>query len=392
MAKPLLPHIGVLAFVPDDWGPHWESRHHMMSRLAAYFNVVWLEPSHGWRDSIRILVRRGRLEPEPPEGLHVHRPDPWLPRFYRTAWLDHLARDARLRNARKRLASLGCSKLVLHIWRPDFLFALETIPADFTLYHVDDEYSFSDVEPSPKNEAILLERADQVIVHSTALLQKKGGINPHTALIPNGVDFAEYAIPHSQPPDIARIPPPRIGYSGHLKRQLDWRVIGDLVRRHPEWSFVFVGAVRPHPEVAGIINGLSSYANVHFLGAKTVHELAKYPQHFDCCIMPYAETSYTSCMYPMKLHEYLASGRPAVGAPIPALEEFSHVMELARTPEEWSTAIQHALSPAANTPDKRQERQAIARQHDWDALAFRVATIIADGLGETIVVDGSSVA
>src|SRR5258705_4212509 len=29
-----------------------------------------------------------------------------------------------------------------------------------------------------------------------------------------------------------------------------------------------------------------------------------YPQHFDCCVMPYAVTNYTESIYPMKLHEY----------------------------------------------------------------------------------------
>lgn len=352
-----------------------------MSRLANFFNVIWIEPSGGWRDSLHEWRRRRILEPRPPRGLTVYRPALWLPRFYRTKWLDDVVRTVHLRSARKRLASVGCSKFVLEIWRPDFLFELQTAAADFTVYHVDDEYSLSEADSGP-NEAVLLERADQVIVHSTALMQKKGSVNRQTMLLSNGVDFSAYATPYPEPPDLENIPHPRIGYSGYLKRQLNWQLIDELIERHPEWSFVFAGAMRPHPELTDIIGRLSGYPNCHFLGAKTVQELARYPQHFDCCLMPYVVTGYTDFIYPMKLHEYLASGRPAVGTPIQALKEFSQVVELASTPEEWSTAIRRALSPAANTLEKRQERQAVARRHDWDTLAYRVAAVIARGVGE----------
>jgi glycosyltransferase involved in cell wall biosynthesis len=162
---------------------------------------------------------------------------------------------------------------------------------------------------------------------------------------------------------------------------LNWRLLGDLARRHPEWSFVFVGGTRQHTPMEGI-KGLSTCANAYFLGAKAAREMADYAQHFDCCIMPYNESNYTNYIYPMKLHEYLASGRPVVGTPIRTVREYSHVVELARTVDEWSAAIGRALSAPANTPEKRQQRQEIARRHDWDTLAFKIAGIIANGLDE----------
>src|SRR5688572_12137317 len=123
MAQPLLPRVGVLALVPDYWGPYWEPRHHMMSRLAAYFNVVWLEPWHGWRDTRLAMLKRKQPKPKPPPGLHISRQEPWLPRFNRVPWLDNLTRRARLRRALAHLTSLGSRAIVLYIWRPEFLFA-----------------------------------------------------------------------------------------------------------------------------------------------------------------------------------------------------------------------------------------------------------------------------
>ena len=380
---PVFPRVGVIALVPDDWGPHWESRHHLLSRLAPYFNVAWCDPSHGWR-AIWRSRRKRPINPEPPRGLHVCRQELWLPRFYRTPWLDKRVRAARLSRIRKRLASLGCTKIVLYIWRPQFLSALGDVATDLVVFHIDDEYSSLE-GTIVADEATLIEKADQVIVHSHPLMRSKGGINPHTALVPNGVDYARYAAPCAEPADLAGVPRPRIGYAGHLKRQLNWKLIGELVRAHPEWSFVFVGGFRPHSEVKDIVQDLSSFANVYFLGAKSVYELARYAQHFDCCVMPYDTAVYTNhYIYPMKLHEYLASGRPAVGTPIAVLKEFSDVVALAATVDEWSAAIRHSLSNEANAPEKRRQRQELARQHDWNILALRVAEILAERLGEPI--------
>ena len=49
-AGPLLPDIGVIALVPDYWGGPWMPRHYVLTRLARYFHVVWVDPPREWRD------------------------------------------------------------------------------------------------------------------------------------------------------------------------------------------------------------------------------------------------------------------------------------------------------------------------------------------------------
>jgi len=90
------------------------------------------------------------------------------------------------------------------------------------------------------------------------------------------------------------------------------------------------------------MEGLRGCPNAYFLGGKPVGELVKYPQHFDVCIMPYRNNEYTRYIYPLKLHEYLAGGRPVIGTRIPPLEEFSSIVSLAGIAEEWSSAVEAA--------------------------------------------------
>ena len=98
-------------------------------------------------------------------------------------------------------------------------------------------------------------------------------------------------------------------------------------------------------------------------------------------MMCYAFTGYTKFIYPMKLHEYLASGRPVVGSSIRSLLEFGHVVKLARTFSEWSAALTEALAPAASTPEQIALRQQVARAHDWEHIADVVAYALAERLG-----------
>ena len=378
--------VGILALVPDEWGMVWQPRHHVLTRLAQYFHVIWINPAHEWREiptRLKTRLTKTSIGGFRPQGLDIYTPELWLPKLYRPRWLAQLTVQQRLARARRRLMNQGCRKIVLYLWRPEFECELRSAAYDHTCYHIDDEYSFSTVEvPLDQAEARLIASVDQVFIHSRALLEKKGTINPNTSYIPNGVDYCAYSALVPEPVDLATIPRPRIGYTGYLKNQLDWHLIVHLTRQHPEWSFVFVGPVKPHPETFGVIEELSRRSNVYFLGPKTAQVLAAYPQHFDVCLMPYLTNDYSRYIYPLKLHEYLASGQPIVGTRIRSLEEFTDVVALASTPATWSKAITEALHSDATTPERRGARQAVARQHDWQVLVGRIARIIAERLGK----------
>jgi len=182
------------------------------------------------------------FENEIPPGMTVYSPEFWFPKFNRPDWLDKFTFDARLRRARNILLRRGCRKIVLYVWRPQFGAALDAIPFDVSCYHIDDEYSFSQVETPPDPQELeLMARVDEVFIHSPGLWERKGQINPHTTFSPNGVDYDAYAKAVPEPADLSSIPHPRIGYTGWIKRQLDWPLLVRLTQAHPEWSFVFVG-------------------------------------------------------------------------------------------------------------------------------------------------------
>jgi len=385
LCRPLFPDIGVIAFVPEEWGGPWMSRHQVLTRLSKYFHVLWAEPARGWRElglGGGKPVDRSHRPGVFPQGFVLHQPEKWLPEFGRPAWLASWTGAERGRRAAALLRRRGCKTIVFYLWRPYFDYVLDSNSYDLSCYHIVDEYSFSPSElPLNNREIQLIKRVDQVFIHSPALLDRKGHFNPHTLFVPNGVDYRAFSIPQVEPADLKEIPHPRLGYVGNIKTQLDFRVLLELATRHLEWSFVFVGPKGNLGMDATLVDQLSELQNVHFLGHKPIEIACAYPQHMDVCLLPYKVNDYTKYIYPLKLHEYLAGGKPIVGTPIRSLLDFAHVMKLASTQEEWSRALTESLAPDAVAIDQIQKRRSIARQVDWETLVHDIARSMCNRLG-----------
>lgn len=378
------PRVGLIALVPDRWRGIWTVRHHVVHRLARHFDVIWLEAPRHWREYWGRERRPEAVSQDiPPEqaGLIIRDFGRWLPDLYRPEWLRRAVAGLRVRLAARQLRRRGCSRIVLYIWRPELASALDFVHADLSCYHIDDEYAFvpTDGRNDPA-EVSLIQRVDQVFIHSRRLMQRKGTINRNTECVPNGVDYKAYSTPAPEPADIARIPRPRMGYVGVLKSHLNLQLIAELAQRRPQWSFILVGPAGFLGDKEPILERLRSVPNVHIMGNRPIASLPAYVQSFDVCMMCYEVNDYTHSIYPLKLHEYLASGRPIVGTPIDSLLPFRDVVRLATTTQEWERALCDALPAAASLPAAVNARRARAAEHDWDLLVARIAKRILQAL------------
>jgi glycosyltransferase involved in cell wall biosynthesis len=378
--------VGIIHLVPQGWDAVWQVKHRVITRLSRRFPSVWVDPPRHWRKELRGFRRARIWQPDPERwpGLHVYRHGLLQSEVLGSEGLRRTAARLRMRTCRAELERRGCRRIVLMIWFPTFHHVPDVVEHDLCCYYIDDEYTFDlegDQEMPPEERKLLI-RSDVVFIHSPRLLRKKGELNPNTVHAPNGVDYAGFAESRAEPADLAGIPRPRFGYIGYLKKQLDWELLGTLAERHPEWSFVFVG---PEAGQAGLqeeIAAVRRHPNAHFLGLRPKEELAAYAQHFDACMMPYRVLPYTNSIYPLKMHEYLATGTPVVSAPIESVLAFDGVLELATGAEEWSEALRRSLGAEATEPEARERRQAVARGHDWDELVDRVAERLEEALAE----------
>lgn len=387
--EPLMPDVGVIAVVAEQWGSMWLSRQQILTRMARYFHVIWVDPQLGWQKlwfgNESSVTRNPDSTMPTASGFTVCRQSALLPKLYSPAFLGTLTARRHLGRARAQLMSRGCKKVILYVWRPEFGSAIEMVDHEISCYHIVDEYSFSSVEsPISEEESALISRVDQVFIHSPALMEKKGDINPNTEYVTNGVDYDAFTTPAPEPSDLAGIAHPRIGYIGRIKIQLDWVVLDHLSGQHPDWQFVFVGPMGHMGDCADIQDRVFARENVHYLGNKSVVDIPSYTQHVDVCLLSYTLNNYTKYIFPLKLHECLAAGKAVVGSDIRSLRDFDSVIKIAKTPEEWSSHIAAALS--ATDATVAEVRRSVAKDFDWDHLVHRIATTLCARIGESFLV------
>jgi len=380
------PKIGIISLVPDTWNGPWRSRHQILPRLGEQFEVLWMEEARGWREiflSSRIKNNCSGFTARIRKGFSIYKPESWLPLVYTPKILGRFFARTRLERAKNYLLKLGCTKIVLDLWRPDQAYALDLLTHDFSCYHIVDEYSFSEVEhPVDANEEKLISRVDQVFISSQMLMEKKGHINPNTLLIPNGVHYQAFIQLYKEPEDLQKIPHPRIGYVGILKKQMDFSLLIQLAKARLDWSFVLVGPKGALGNAEELLNTLSALPNVFMLGGKAIEALPAYVQGLDVSLLSYRVTDYSKYINPLKLHEYLAVGHPVIGPPIPPLKNFAHVIQIANTLDEWVSAVEIGLSPSESTSEKIAARRQEAKKFDWNVLSDSVASAIQSGLAK----------
>ena len=80
-------------------------------------------------------------------------------------------------------------------------------------------------------------------------------------------------------------------------------------RKFPEFDFVFIG---PNYDQSMDGQPVFDLDNVHWLGPKDYDELPRYLQEFSVATIPFVLNDVTHAVSPVKLHEYLAAGKPVV--------------------------------------------------------------------------------
>jgi glycosyltransferase involved in cell wall biosynthesis len=193
-------------------------------------------------------------------------------------------------------------------------------------------------------------------------------------VIENAADYQAFAVDPPalrEPADLAAVPRPRIGYTGALNRKVDFPLLVSIASRHPLWQIVLVGALgNLDAETTAAVSTLRQLSNVHFLGFKDHRELPQYVGHMDVNLLAYrlAPHLWTQGIYPLKLHEYLAAGRPVVSADLPSVRPFAEVVHVVRESGGWETAIAAALD--GHGTGSVESRRAVARNNGWDARAL----------------------
>jgi glycosyltransferase involved in cell wall biosynthesis len=346
------------------------SKHHVMHLLAERNVVLWVNyhasraPTASASDLAYMLRKLRQIfagMKTPRKNFHVLTPMvvplPGSPAARR------LNRWLLLRQIRRALRKVAAGPLQIWSFTPDISYVLGHFGEEKVVYYcVDDHASFSgyDREQVLRDEADLCRRADLVVTTSMALQESKSPLNPHTVLVTHGVDYEHFARAASEdlpvPPDIRDIPRPRLGFFGLVRDWVDLDLVAAVARARPEWHVVLIG------DSTVDLAPYRGVANMHFLGRKSYDDLPAYCRQFDVGLIPFKVNELTRAVNPIKLREYLAAGLPVVSTPMPEVQLYSRLIEIADTPQTFAAAVERAL---AAPPQARLERTRAMAAETW---------------------------
>jgi glycosyltransferase involved in cell wall biosynthesis len=316
-------------------------------------------------------------------NLWVYTPPPAIP-LNRLRQRNLFALVLRLNQAVYRLAVRRAMRR-LDMNRPLLWIALEPlfgagligrIGERMVLYHcTDDLEAFGTYNPAVGAlERDVARRADLVVSTSEQLQELMGAHNPNSHCVPNAVEVDRFRAALAdlpEPPDLQPIPRPRAIYTGQLEGRVDLELLRELTIQAPEISFVFVGL--SVPAIAGEIASWGR-PNISLLGPKPHEAIPAYLRWSDAALIPHRLNELTRKMYPLKLHEYLAAGKPVVSTILEPLLPFRDVVTLAASTGEFVAAVRSAV--VDKEPQRVARRVAVAEANDWDARARAVAQLI----------------
>ena len=284
----------------------------------------------------------------------------------------------------RRISFYDVDEVILHIWRPEYQYALNLVKHNRSIYHVDDNYAFSSnigKRHLSSSELGLLQNCDFSFIHSKTLFKEQANKSKNAFLLPNGVDLSLY---QKQAPKFS-INTERfnkydviLGYVGAIKRHLNLPLLYDLAKNRKDLCIVLVGPIREnHKEIHEIIMKLQSLENVFFDGMVNSECVPSYLFTFNIGLMPYKRNSYTRNIYPLKMHEYFAAGLPVISTYLENISEFKESLYFAHTWSEYSSLIDDiSCQSDCERLKNKNNLMRIASANSWDNRVSRVIEIL----------------
>lgn len=371
----------------EPWDDVWRRNQFLCSAFAARFpdrKILFVSPpldvsNHLRHGRLRALRPQPAAAPRDYPNISITRAIKLFPNTLHVGRLlnqmlerRHVANAARLLEMRgPALLWLNPHYAVHMVGRMDECAVIYDITDDWTRI----TQTKSTTRLTIEQDAFLCRRADAVIVCSQRLYELKKDMARNVHLIPNGVDFEHYrSIPDRGgpvAPASAQWKRPVLGYTGTIHPdRVDIDLIYEIASRMPEASVVLVGPNHLSSRSAQL---LRSAPNIFLIDAVPYCNIPQYMRAFDVCITPHLVTPFTESLNPIKLWEYLASGKPIVSTNVAGFRDFPHLVSIAGSAEEFVAAVRRA---ACETEGMGALRQREAMLHSWQNRLDSVVSVM----------------
>lgn len=235
-------------------------------------------------------------------------------------------------------------------------------------------------------ETDLIRQTDYFFVNSNALATTHTPIRPPSAIVVQG--FAQDSYKGADPNLKISRPTqfddyserPIVGFMGAIGYRLDYGLLQQVIKKQPNWHFVFCGPVEEYDESLDPRwrNWQDQFAKLRRLPNVTIQDPLPKNQLFSAMgqwsvgIIPYNLTdNFNKYCFPMKLFEYFYAGLPVVATPVFELKWYTNFVTTAQSAPDFIAAIKNYIHNPWPTKTQRAQRK-LAESHSY---ANKVATI-----------------
>lgn len=375
----------------QDWGSLPTRKHRFARWWAQGGNrVLYVEQQMhwaGWLFDLKHEFSRawrwlgGPREVEP--NVWVYTLPPVLPFFQMSGLINRINNVFLLPLLRAQLRRLNFEQPILWTYTAHSADFVGRLGEQAAVYECVDDITAAkglvDAEAIGRMERELIEKVDLLSVTHDRLYDSKAGPAKRAVVVPNGVDADHMG--RAADPDLplgeklAGVPHPIIGYLGAINYWIDTELLARLAREHPEWSVVLVG---PENALADM-TPLKGLPNVVLTGRVPYEEVPRYLKAFDVCVNPYVLDGVAEHCSPLKLYDYLATGKPVVSVDMPEARKFEGLVSISQDGDEFVRMVERAVHSA---PEGADARMAEAQHHTWRSRFEDVSRALAQVLAE----------
>ncbi len=376
-----MPDRAPLIVFSDDWGRHPSSCQHIIANLLDSRSVTWVNtigtrpPRLDWNTFTRGLGKLWSwLGANPParNTAHMRRaPIVLNPRMW-PSFRSHLARALNC-----RLLTRALMPVARAMPAPPVVVTTLPLVADLVgafraarwVYYCVDDFAVwpgLDGRTLREMESELLPKMDAVIAVSETLQSHLAKQGKPSHLLTHGVDLGFWREPGSAelPPslrDLGAMPRPLVVYWGVIDRRTDLAFVRALSERLTAGTILFTG---PHdsPDPA-----LVRLPRVRTLPPLPFSDLPVLASQASVMIAPYADLPVTRAMQPLKLKEYIATGKPVVVRKLPSTSQWADCVDVVESPEAFVNAVLTRLRDGL--PTSQIHARARLESESWAAKA-----------------------
>lgn len=298
------------------------------------------------------------------ENITVYATPALLPFFNKFRIINRLNQRLMATYIKRRMKEEGFEDPFLWCYSPSSCDLVDRLPHKGLIYDCVDRHSAyrGMINPSvvDKMEEDLAKKANWVFCTAVGLYETLIKYNKNLSLIPNGADYELFS-KAGNAPESRKTKGPVFGFIGMLQDCIDYDYMEALVQEFPTGQLILAG--KPLPGVD--LSALEKYPNVIFKGLLPQKELPEVIKEFDVCLNLFKPGRLSKDVSPLKLYEYLATGKPIVSTREPLqVSDYADVIYIADNKEDFVLRCREALNE--NDPEKRTARMEYGKTASWD--------------------------